>query len=66
MDKAKAIIGLIVAIAVLVGYIVKLEHRLTVAEQRNEQLSSELCIRLESIDDNQRRIMQHLFFSNVE
>jgi len=66
LDKTKAIISLIVAIAVLVGYIVKLEHRLTVAEQRNEQLSSELCIRLESIDDNQRRIMQHLFFSNVE
>ena len=66
LDKTKAIISLIVAIAVLVGYIVKLEHRLTVAEQRNEQLSSELCIRLESIDDNQRRIMQVMFFNQVE
>ena len=62
IDKTKAILTLVAVIAVLVGYLIRLEHRLTVIEQQNERLTSEMSIRLESIDDNQRRLMQHLFF----
>lgn len=62
IDKAKAILGLIIAIVVLIGYIVRLEHRLTVIEQQQCAANEKMDIRLENIDDNQRRLMQHLFF----
>lgn len=62
IDRTKAIITLILAVIGLILYANRLEHRLTVIEQQNVQLNSELAIRLEAIDDNQRRLMQHLFF----
>lgn len=62
IDRTKAIIGLVLAIIALILYANRLEHRLTVMEQQNKQLTSELAIRLDSIDDNQRRMMQLLFF----
>jgi redox-regulated HSP33 family molecular chaperone len=58
LDKTKAILGLIVTIAVLLGYIVKLEHRLTVIEQQNAALQKTI----NDVDENQRRLMQHLMF----
>ena len=58
LDKTKAILGLIAIVAVLIGYIVRLEHRLTVIEQQNIALQQTL----NDIDTDQRRIMQHLFF----
>ena len=62
IDKTKAILGLILAVIGLILYANRLEHRLTVIEQQNKQISMELSIRLEDIDNNQRRLMQHLFF----
>ena len=62
IDKTKAIIGLILAIIALIAYANRLEHRLTVIEQQNYQLQVQMADKLNDIDDNQRRIMQHLFF----
>ena len=68
-DKAKAIIGLVIMLATLIGYIVKLEHRLTVIEQQNirmEQIAdrrdADLQKMLIQLDDGQREIMRYLFF----
>ena len=62
IDKTKAIIGLILAIIALIAYANRLEHRLTVIEQQNCQIQMQMNTKLNDIDDNQRRIMQHLFF----
>ena len=59
IDKTKAIITLVLAIIALIVYANRLEHRLTVMEQRDIRIE-------ESIDDiaiMQMRISQHLFFS---
>ncbi len=58
IDKTKAIIGLVIMLATLIGYIVKLEHRLTVIEQQNIAMQKTLI----EIDDGQRQLIQHLFF----
>ena len=58
IDKTKAILTLVAVIAVLIGYLIRLEHRLTVIEQQNIRLEQTL----NNIENNQRRIKQYLFF----
>ena len=62
LDKTKTIIGLILAVIALLMYAARLEHRLTVMEQNDILIQTEIKLKLEQIDDNQRRMMQHLFF----
>ena len=63
IDKTKAIITLILAIIALVLYAARLEHRLTVIEQNRVRDQDVLETKLDNIDINQRRLMQHLFFN---
>ena len=66
LDKTKAIIGLILAVIALLMYAARLEHRLTVMEQNDILIQTEIKLKLEQIDDNQRRMMQVMFFNQVE
>ena len=66
LDKTKAIIGLILAVIALLLYAARLEHRLTVMEQNDILIQTEIKLKLEQIDDNQRRMMQVMFFNQVE
>ena len=66
LDKTKAIIGLILALIALLMYAARLEHRLTVMEQNDILIQTEIKLKLEQIDDNQRRMMQVMFFNQVE
>jgi len=66
LDKTKTIIGLILAVIALLMYAARLEHRLTVMEQNDILIQTEIKLKLEQIDDNQRRMMQVMFFNQVE
>ena len=66
LDKTKAIIGLILAVIALLMYAARLEHRLTVMEQNDILIQTEIKLKLEQIDDNQRRMMQVMFFNQVQ
>lgn len=66
LDKTKAIIGLILALIALLMYAARLEHRLTVMEQNDILIQTEIKLKLEQIDDNQRRMMQVMFFNQVQ
>ena len=66
LDKTKTIIGLILAVIALLMYAARLEHRLTVMEQNDILIQTEIKLKLEQIDDNQRRMMQVMFFNQVQ
>jgi len=66
LDKTKTIIGLILALIALLMYAARLEHRLTVMEQNDILIQTEIKLKLEQIDDNQRRMMQVMFFNQVQ
>ena len=58
IEKLRQNLLLILALAAVIGFFIRHEHRMTVGEQRDIRIEA----KLEEIGVAQQRVYQHLFF----
>ncbi len=58
IDRTKAIITLIIAIAALIGFFIRHEHRMTVQEQCDIRIEA----KLDAVIENQDKLINRLLF----